>query len=86
MADDAHLSQTTSGRSLLRSPAAIRRAPVRLLLILPVALTLAGCNASQGVDLSSQGAPVNTAGRFASSYNPYNPIKYAQTSGFYAGR
>ena len=68
-------------RSLLTS----RKASFAVLAILAVAL--AGCNANPEIDPSTQGAPViNTAGRFASSYNPYNPIKYAQTSGFYAGR
>jgi hypothetical protein len=49
------------------------------------ALGLAGCNANQGVNLSSQTAPGVVAGPYFPDYNPSNPISYAQTSGFYAG-
>ncbi len=69
-----------------RSPGSKWKAPLWTLCGLAAAIALAGCNASQSVDVSSQGAPMNTAGRFVSTYNPYNPVKYAQTSGFYAGR
>ena len=61
------------------------RAPLRGALILAIAAALAGCNASSGVDLGSQGGPNNTAGRFVVNENPYNPISYGQTSGFYHG-
>ena len=47
------------------------------ILLVVAALTLGGCNASQ--------AP-NASARTAGSADDYNPIKYAQTSGFYAGR
>jgi hypothetical protein len=46
---------------------------------------LSGCNANQGVNLSSQTAPGVAAGPYFPDYNPSNPISYAQTSGFYAG-
>jgi hypothetical protein len=46
------------------------------------ALALAGCNANQGVNPSSQR---NLADIYP-NYSPYNPIEYAQTSGFYGGR
>ena len=46
---------------------------------------LSGCNANQGVNLSSQTAPGVVAGPNFPDYNPYNPITYAQTSGLYGG-
>jgi hypothetical protein len=47
-----------------------------------VAFALAGCNTSQGVNPSSQRVLAATY----PNYSPYNPIEYAQTSGFYGGR
>ena len=49
---------------------------------IPIILTLAvlvlsGCNANQGVNLSSQTAPGVVAGP---DYNPYDPISYAQNN------
>jgi len=49
------------------------------------AFALAGCNANQGVDVSARTAPGVAAGPNFPEYNPYDPTKYAQTSGFYAG-
>jgi hypothetical protein len=46
------------------------------------AFALAGCNANQGVNASSQ----RTLADNYPNYTPYNPIQYAQTSGFYGGR
>jgi hypothetical protein len=46
------------------------------------ALALAGCNTSQGVNPSSQRA----LAEIYPNYTPYNPVQYAQTSGFYGGR
>ena len=81
MADEADPSRASPFRPLLTN----RKASFAVAALLAVAL--ASCNANPDIDPSAQSAPViNTAGRFASSYNPYNPIKYAQTSGFYAGR
>jgi hypothetical protein len=75
-----------STRHLSRdSSSATWKAPGLIALMLAAPFALAGCNSSQGLDLSSQDAPMNTAGRFVSTDNPYNPIKYAQTSGFYFG-
>lgn len=56
----------------------------RLLMRLPIllavaALALAACNANQTPNASTLGA-------IYPNYNPYDPSKYAQTSGFYAGR
>jgi hypothetical protein len=49
---------------------------MRPLIILAVAaLALAGCNVNQTPNASTQ-----------RDYNPYNPVEYGQTSGFYAGR
>jgi hypothetical protein len=62
------------------------KAPVRFRVILAVAaLALAGCNASQEVNRSSRTAPGVVAGPDFPGYNAYDPTKYAQTSGFYAG-
>ena len=86
MADDADFSCVTNRRSSNRSSPTNWKAPLRVRVILAVAFALAGCNANQGVNLSSQGAPGVVAGPNFPNYNPYNPISYAQTSGFYAGR
>jgi ABC-type nitrate/sulfonate/bicarbonate transport system substrate-binding protein len=54
---------------------------MRLAVLLVVAaLALAGCNANQTPNASAR------TGFGAGSADDYNPIKYAQTSGFYAGR
>jgi hypothetical protein len=61
-------------------------APVRLRVSgVVAALFLAGCNANQDVNLSSRTAAGVVAGPDFPDYNPYDPTKYAQTSGFYAG-
>lgn len=53
---------------------------MRLPILLAVAaLALAACNANQTPNASTLGA-------IYPNYNPYDPSKYAQTSGFYAGR
>ncbi len=49
-------------------------------LLIVAALTLAGCDANQTPNASAR------TGFGAGSADDYNPIKYAQTSGFYAGR
>ena len=60
--------------------------PVRFRVSVVVAvLVLTGCNANQGVNLSSRTAPGVVAGPDFPGYNAYDPTKYAQTSGFYAG-
>lgn len=48
------------------------------ILLALAALALGGCNANE--------APNASARTTAASADAYNPIKYAQTSGFYAGR
>ena len=53
------------------------RLPILLAL---AALALAGCNANQTPNPSAQTA------FGAESANNFNPIKYGQTSGYYAGR
>jgi hypothetical protein len=59
---------------------------MRFPIILAVAaLALAGCNANQGVSPSSRAATGVVAGPDFPGYNAYDPTKYAQTSGFYAG-
>ncbi len=59
-----------------------RRAPFRVSLIVAVGFWLAGCNANPGVSAS----PQVVAGPYFPNYNPYDPTKYGQTSGIYAGR
>ena len=64
-----------------------RKPPLRVRFILVIAaLALAGCNANQEVNPSSRTAPGVVAGPDFPGYNPYDPTKYGQTSGFYAGR
>jgi hypothetical protein len=61
-------------------------APVRFRVsVVVAALVLTGCNANQEVNLSSRTAPGVVAGPNFPNYNPYDPTKYGQTSGFYAG-
>jgi len=55
------------------------------IILAVVALVLAGCNANQGVNPSSRTASGVVAGPDFPGYNAYDPTKYAQTSGFYAG-
>ena len=63
-----------------------RKAPMRFRVIVAVAaFALAGCNANQEVNPSSRTAPGVVAGPDFPDYNPYDPTKYGQTSGFYAG-
>jgi hypothetical protein len=60
--------------------------PMRFRVIVAVAaFALAGCNANQGVNLSSRTAPGVVAGPDFPNYNAYDPTKYGQTSGYYAG-
>ena len=59
---------------------------MRILIILPIAaLGLAGCNANQGVNVSSQTASQVFAGHYVDN-NPYNPISYAQNNTGRGGR
>ena len=51
---------------------------MRIPIILAVlALALAGCNANQGVNPSSQAGSQAWAGRYSDT-NPYDPTSYAQ--------
>jgi hypothetical protein len=58
------------------------RIPIILII---AALVLSGCNANQGVNPSARTAAGVVAGPDFPGYNAYDPTKYAQTSGFYAG-
>ena len=49
------------------------------------ALVLSGCNANQGVNVSSQTASQVFAGHYMDN-NPYNPISYAQNNTGRGGR
>jgi hypothetical protein len=77
----ADLSCVSTGRSSSCLPASTRKAPVRVMLAVAT-LALAGCNANQTVNPASQ----RTLADIDPNYSPYDPTKYAQTSGFYAGR
>ena len=79
MGADADFRPSSDGRSRW-SPTTLGAA------ILAVALALGGCNVNQGVNPASRSAPGVAAGDYFPGYNPDNPITYAQTSGFYAGR
>ena len=85
MADRAEFSCVSSGASSNALSPAHGKASIRIAAVLALALAefaLAGCNASQGVNASSQRTLADTY----PNYTPYNPIQYAQTSGFYGGR
>ena len=55
--------------------------PIPVILVVTV-FALAGCNANQTLNPSEQA----DLSKIYPNYNPYDPTKYAQTSGFYAGR
>ena len=83
MADRADPSCALSGGSSNALSPARGRPWTRIAAVLALAaLALAGCNANQGVNPSSQ----RTLAETYPNYSPYNPIEYAQTSGFYGGR
>lgn len=83
MAEDADLSRGSTWRPPGDSLQMRWKAPMRLPVILvAAAFALAGCNANQ--TLNSSG-PRNFNAIYP-NYNPYNPIEYGQTSGFYGGR
>ena len=64
----------------VRSVARDERTRMRIPTILAVlALLLAGCNAHQGVNVSSQTGSEVFAGHYVDD-NPYNPISYAQNN------
>ena len=56
-----------------------------IILLAAVALGLAGCNANQGVDVSSRTTKTWDHGRYVDD-NPYNPISYAQNNTGRGGR
>jgi hypothetical protein len=82
MVNRADLACVSTGRSSASLSPPSRRAPLRVPLMVAVALALAGCNANQGVNPSGQASLAN----IYPNYSSYNPIEYAQTSGFYGGR
>jgi hypothetical protein len=83
MADRADASCALSGGSSNALSPARGRPSTRIAAALTLAaFALAGCNADQGVNPSSQ----RTLAETYPNYSPYNPIEYAQTSGFYGGR
>ena len=82
----ADFSCLSTKRSSDYSPSMSWKVPMRFRVILAVAaFALAGCNANQEVNLSSQAAPGVVSDPNFPDYNPYNPVTYAQTSGLYGG-
>jgi hypothetical protein len=83
MADRAEFFRPSSGASVNALSSAQRKASMRIVVVIAlVALVLAGCNSTGAVNPSSQ---QNLANIYP-NYSAYNPIQYAQTSGFYGGR
>jgi hypothetical protein len=79
MAERAEATGVLWARPSPEQPGGSRRiAPILAL----AAFALAGCNAGQEPNASSQ----RTLAETYPNYSPYNPIEYAQTSGFYGGR
>ncbi len=58
------------------------KAATCLCVLAVAAFALAGCNANQTINPAAQAS----LSQIYPNYNPYDPTKYAQTSGFYAGR
>jgi hypothetical protein len=54
-------------------------------IVAVAAFALAGCNANQTLNPSERATSGVVAGPNFPDYNPYDPTKYAQTSGFYSG-
>jgi hypothetical protein len=83
LADRAELSCGSTGRaSRALSRAHGKDATQSAAVLALAALALAGCNANQGVNPSSQ----QNLAEIYPNYSASNPIQYAQTSGFYGGR
>ena len=83
MADRAGFSRTSSNTFFDALSSAQRKASASVAVVIALAtLALAGCNSAGAVNPSSQ---ENLANIYP-NYNAYNPIQYAQTSGFYGGR
>jgi hypothetical protein len=79
----ADFSCLSTKRSSDYSPSMSWKVPMRFRVIVAVAaLALAGCNANQTLNTSGQAELSNV---YYPNYNPYDPTKYGQTSGFYAG-
>jgi len=82
MADGAELSCGSTARASRASPAQANDSTRIAAALALAAFALAGCNANQAVAPSSQ----RNLAEIYPNYSPYNPIEYAQTSGFYGGR
>jgi hypothetical protein len=79
----ADFSCLSTKRSSDYSPSMSWKAPRRFRVIVAVAAlasALAGCNANQTLNPSGQAELRKPYGPY---YNPYDPTKYGQTSGFY---
>jgi hypothetical protein len=83
MADRAKAPSASTGRASPALSPAHRKDSTQIAAVLAIAaLALAGCNAGQGVNPASQ----RNLAEVYPNYSAYNPIEYAQTSGFYGGR
>jgi hypothetical protein len=76
----ADFSCASTKRSSARRSPICWKAPMRFHVTLAVAaFALAGCNANQGVNPSSQPPSQVFAGHYV-DYNPYDPTSYAQNN------
>jgi len=83
MAHGGEASCAATGRaSRARSPTRNRVSARSAAVLALASFALAGCNANQEVNPSSQ----RNLAEIYPNYSAYNPIQYAQTSGFYGGR
>jgi hypothetical protein len=83
MTDRAKAPSASIGRASWASSPAHGKDSTQITAVLAIAaLALAGCNAGQGVNPASQ----RNLAEVYPNYSAYNPIEYAQTSGFYGGR
>jgi hypothetical protein len=79
-----HFSCVSTERPSEWSSRLSRKTPVRFAVILALApMALAGCNVNQTPNPSGQ---AKLSKVYYPYYNAYDPTKYGQTSGFYAGR
>lgn len=82
MADRAEFSPTSIDTPLDALSSTRRKASASIAVVTTLAaLALAGCNSTDAVNPS----PQQNCDIYP-NYSAYNPIQYAQTSGFYGGR
>jgi len=83
MAGRAELSRISGDTSFAAMTPAQRKASTSIAFVIALAaLALSGCNSNRAVNPSSE----QNLAKIYPNYSAYNPIQYAQTSGFYGGR